>query len=241
MTNRAVVLAAGLGSRLQRRTNGSPKCLVPVSGRPLIHHVLTSLAQAGMCEVVVVLGHRGEQIEADLGDGGRFGIRLHYAWNRDFARGNASSLWCALPIVESGPFLLVMGDHLCSASLLRAFLASVDGRSAIAVDRSNLGPERTSEATKVAMVDGLVIDISKELERWDGSDIGVSHWAAGVFATIADSPPEGELAALVARAARGEGGLAACDVTGHFWLDIDTEDDLRLAEQLLQADEYRLA
>jgi MurNAc alpha-1-phosphate uridylyltransferase len=241
MTNKAVVLAAGRGGRLERRTDGCAKCLVAVAGRPLIHYVLTSLAKAGLSEAVLVLGHHGEQAEANLGDGQRFGIKLHYVWNRDYTTGNASSLWRALPVVGGEPFLLAMADHLCSATLLRTFLASVDGRSAVAVDRSDLGAERTAEATKVALVDGVVADIGKELERWDGADTGFSHWAAGALAGRADKPPEAELAAMMARLARNEGGLAACDVSGHFWLDIDTEDDIRLAERLLRADEHRLA
>ena len=66
MTKKAVVLAAGRGGRLQGRGNGSPKCLLPVAGRPLIHHVLTSLANAGLREAVLVLGHCGEQIEEPI-------------------------------------------------------------------------------------------------------------------------------------------------------------------------------
>jgi MurNAc alpha-1-phosphate uridylyltransferase len=241
MTKKAVVLAAGRGCRLERRTDGCAKGLVRVAGRPLIHHVLTSLANAGLSEVVVVLGHRGEQIEADLGDGSRFGVNLEYVWNPDYTKGNASSLWCALSAVGNEPFLLVMGDHLSGATLLRTFLSSARGRSAIAVDRSDLGPERTDEATKVAVVNGLIVDIGKHLNGCDGVDTGFSHWAAGALASIADVPYEGELAALMAEIARNEGGLAACDVSGHFWLDVDTEADIRQAERLLRANGHRVA
>jgi choline kinase len=214
---------------------------VPVAGRPLIHHVLESLASAGIQEVVLVVGYQGEQVEAALGDGLQFGLRIHYVWNRDYAQGNASSLWRALPVVGGEPFLLAMSDHLCSPELLRAFLEQVDGRTAIAVDRSDLGEERTAEATKVALMDSLVVDLGKGLERWDAIDTGFSHWAAGAFAAAADAPPEGELAALMTRLARTEGGLASCNVTGHFWLDVDTDDDIRLAETLLGVDGRRLA
>ena len=241
MTEKVIVLAAGKGNRLRRRTNGYSKCLVPVAGRPLIHHVLTSLAEAGLREAVVVLGHHGEQLEASLGDGQQFGIKLHYVWNPDYALGNASSFWRALPAVGSEPFLLVMGDHLCSASLFRTVLADINGQSAIAVDRSDLGDERTAEATKVAMIDGVIVDIGKGLTRWDGVDTGVSHWSAGAFGPASDRVPEGELAALMACLVHNEGGLAARDVSGHFWFDVDTEDDLRLAEESLQADEHCLA
>ena len=241
MTKKAVILAAGRGGRLEHRTDASPKCLVPVAGRPIIHHVLTSLSRAGITEAVLVLGHHGEQVVADLGDGRRFGVEIRYVWNRDYTKGNASSLSRALPIVGGDPFLLVMGDHLCSATLLRTFLAGVDGRCTVGVDRSDLGEERTAEATKVAMVDGLIVDIGKSLERFDGVDTGFSHWPAGTFTAHAQDPCEGELAALMTRLARSEGGLSSCDVSGHFWYDIDTEDDLRQAEQMVQADRSRLS
>ncbi len=241
MTNKAVVLAAGRGGRLERRTDRHAKGLVQVAGRPLIHYVLTALAQAGVREVVLVVGYHGEQLQADLGDGRRFGLKLHYVWNQDHTLGNANSLWRALPLVKNEPFLLVMGDHLCDPSLLHTLLAGADGHSMLAIDRSVLDDEQTAEATKVALVDGQVVDISKQLERWDAFDTGFSYWAPGAFASVADTPQNGELAVLMARLARNGTGLEARDISGHFWMDIDTEDDLRQAERLLQANGHHLA
>ncbi|MCH7488180.1 MAG: NTP transferase domain-containing protein [Chloroflexi bacterium] len=240
MIEHAVVLAAGEGNRLRGLTNGRPKSLFPVAGKPLIDHVLTSLAQAGIGEVVIVLGYCGEEIEAHVGDGSRFALRVHYVWNAYYRLGNASSLWSALPLVAGSPFLLAMADHLCHPDLLRAFLADVPDRIAIAIDRSTLDPERTDDATKVELRAGSIVDIGKRLARWDGIDTGFSTWPAHVAAGIDQSMCGGELAALVASLARATGGLVARDVTGHFWFDVDTEDDMRLAERMLaaEADEF---
>lgn len=240
MTKNAVILAAGRGSRLERRTDACAKCLVPVSGRPIIEYVLTSLAKAGVPKGILVLGHHGEQVERALGSGQQFGLELQYVWNREPERGNARSLWSALPLVAGEPFLLAMGDHLCSASLLRAFLDQVNGGCALAIDRSDLGPDRIAEATKVATSGGCAVEIGKQLERWDAVDTGISHWTAGALWALAGDPPEGELASLMACLARSEGGLRVSDVTGHFWLDIDTEGDLLLAERLLQSNDRLL-
>jgi choline kinase len=242
-TTRAVILAAGRGGRLGDHTAARAKCLVPVLGRPLIDYVLEGLAGAGIEDVVMVVGYQGDQIQAEVGDGERFGVRVQYAWNRDYMRGNASSLQQALPFVGGEPFLLVMSDHLCSASLLKTFLEQVDGRSAIAVDASEHEADRVDEATKVALLDGHVADLGKQIDQWQALDTGFSHWAAGAFAPHNGNgaPLESELAAFMARLARTEGGLAACHVSGHFWLDVDTDADLQLAERLLQADERILA
>ncbi|MCH8026041.1 MAG: NTP transferase domain-containing protein [Chloroflexi bacterium] len=242
MIEHAVVLAAGEGNRLRGLTNGRPKSLFPVAGKPLIDHVLTSLAQAGISEVVIVLGYQGEEIEGHVGDGRRFALRVRYVWNPYYRLGNASSFWSALPLVVGSPFLLAMADHLCHPDLLRALLAYVPDRIAIAIDRSTLDPERTDDATKVELRAGSVAGIGKRLVRWDGIDTGFSLWPAHVAAGIGidQSMCGGELAALMASLASASGGLAACDVTGHFWFDVDTEDDIQMAERMMafEADEF---
>ena len=239
MIEHAVVLAAGEGNRLRGLTNGRPKSLLTVGDQPLIDHVLMSIAQAGFGEVVIVLGYEGEEIQAHVGDGSRFALRARYVWNEYYRLGNASSFWSALPLVAGSPFLLAMADHLCHPDLLRAFLANLPDRIAIAIDRSTLNSERTDDATKVELRAGSIVDIGKRLARWDGIDTGFSYWPAGAVAGIDQSMCGGELAALMAWRAR-DGGLAARDVTGHFWFDVDTEEDIRLAEKMMvfEADEF---
>lgn len=242
MTRRAVILAAGFGGRLGPLTQHRPKSLVPVNGRPLVDHVLDSVRQAGVQEVVVVLGYHGDQVRAHLGDGRYHGLGIDYARNDQYHLGNASSLWCALPFVAHEPFLLLMADHLVSASLLQTVLVAGRGswHSLIAIDRSDLGREATAEATKVALENNLVSNIGKALERWDAVDTGVSHWLPGAFTGVTGPICDGELAAFVGHVA-GRGALDACDVTGHFWLDVDTADDLHLAERYFAANERLLA
>ncbi len=240
MIKHAVVLAAGEGNRLRGLTNGRPKSLLTVADRPLIDHVLMSIAQAGIGEVVIVLGYEGEEIEAHVGDGSRFALRARYVRNEYYRLGNASSFWSALSLVAGNPFLLTMADHLCHADLLRAFLADVPDCVTIAIDRSTMDSERTDDATKVELLEGRIVDIGKRLARWDGIDTGFSLWPADGAAGIDRSMCGGELAALMAWLARDGGGLAARDVTGHFWFDIDTEEDIRLAEKMMadKADEF---
>ena len=76
---RAMILAAGLGTRLLPLTEETPKPLVEVAGHPLIAYGLGLLRAAGIGDVVVNLHHRGEQVAAALGDGRRYGMRIHYS------------------------------------------------------------------------------------------------------------------------------------------------------------------
>lgn len=75
MIKRAVILAAGQGKRMRPLTYYRPKPLVPVAGRPIIEHIVVGLANAGVREICLVIGYRGDQIIEALDDGRRFGVR----------------------------------------------------------------------------------------------------------------------------------------------------------------------
>jgi MurNAc alpha-1-phosphate uridylyltransferase len=107
---KAMILAAGRGERLRPLTDETPKPLLDVDGRPLIEVHLDRLAAAGFREVVVNLGWLGERIEDALGDGARWGLRIHYSREGWPALETGGGLREALPLLEPGPFLVVNGD-----------------------------------------------------------------------------------------------------------------------------------
>ncbi|HUO03622.1 MAG TPA: NDP-sugar synthase [Candidatus Binataceae bacterium] len=76
---RALVLAAGLGERLRPLTNTTPKPMLPVGGRPLIHYPLRMLRRAGVTEVAINVHHLAGRIQDGLGDGSRLGMTIHWA------------------------------------------------------------------------------------------------------------------------------------------------------------------
>ena len=76
---RAMILAAGFGTRLRPLTNTIPKALLPIAGRPLIEYGLLFLKAHGIEEVVINLHHLGEKIRATLGDGSIYGLRISYS------------------------------------------------------------------------------------------------------------------------------------------------------------------
>src|ERR671914_583944 len=76
---RAVVIAAGLGTRLRPLTEHFPKPVLPLDGRPVISTLLRELAAAGCRDVTLVVGYRAGQVEALVGDGSGFGLTVRYA------------------------------------------------------------------------------------------------------------------------------------------------------------------
>jgi MurNAc alpha-1-phosphate uridylyltransferase len=116
---RAMILAAGRGERMRPLTDRCPKPLLPVGGKPLIVWHLERLARAGFREVVINHAHLGEQLEAELGDGARWGLSI--AWSPEAsALETAGGIANALPLLGAQPFLVVNGDIWCDFDFGRA-------------------------------------------------------------------------------------------------------------------------
>jgi len=106
---RAMILAAGKGSRLQPLTNTTPKPLLTVGADPLIAHQLRWLKAAGISDVVINLHHLGEQIEAFCADGGTLGLHIRYS-HEDTLLETGGGIVNALPLLGTEPFMILNGD-----------------------------------------------------------------------------------------------------------------------------------
>ncbi len=116
---RALILAAGFGSRLGALSDERPKPLLPVADVPLIRYAISLLVGHGVTEIVINLHHRGELIEAELGDGARLGVRIRYS-REPAILGTGGGIRHALPLLDDGsgaPFLVVNGKILIDLDL----------------------------------------------------------------------------------------------------------------------------
>lgn len=107
---KAMILAAGRGERMRPLTDSLPKPLAPVAGQPLISYHLQSLARAGIRDAVINLAWLGGQIRAALGDGERYGVRIHYSDEGDQALESGGGIFNALPLLGNAPFLVINAD-----------------------------------------------------------------------------------------------------------------------------------
>ncbi len=113
---KAIVLAAGLGTRLRPLTEEMPKALLPVAGRPLIHYPLLLLKHYGITDIVINLHHHGNQIANALGDGRGMGLRLHYSWEPAIL-GTGGGIKQARQLLGDGTFLVMNSDILVDLNL----------------------------------------------------------------------------------------------------------------------------
>ncbi|MFL6007213.1 MAG: NDP-sugar synthase [Gaiellaceae bacterium] len=119
---RAIVMAAGEGTRMRPISERWPKPILPIDGRPVVATLLRDLAAAGCDDVTVVTGHLAEKIEELLGDGCAFGTRIRYV-RQPRPDGSADAVRCALAGGARAPALVAGADHVFTGGTFESFLA----------------------------------------------------------------------------------------------------------------------
>lgn len=112
----ALVMTAGLGTRLQPLSSVRAKPALPVAGTPLVTRILQWLRASGVRRVVLNLHHRADSITAIVGDGSRLALDVRYSWETDLL-GSAGGPARAIPLLDADRFLIVNGDTLADVDL----------------------------------------------------------------------------------------------------------------------------
>jgi len=168
---KAMVLAAGLGTRLRPLTETIPKPLLEIGGRPMIEYPLRMLAAAGVEEIVVNLHHLGDAIRAALGDGTRFDVRIRYS-PEDPILDTGGGIALARPFFDGEPFVVVNCDTLLDVDLealwrthqANAALATLVVRADPLADR--YGPLDLDASGRLRRMLGKPADVDVPLERF---------------------------------------------------------------------------
>ena len=237
---KGVVIAAGSGTRLSPYHQDRHKVLLTVGGRAIIDYTLEAFCEAGITDVAIVIGYRGDAIRDWVGDGSSQGLQIRYVHNPDYRLGNALSLQAASSFTEDSPFFLSMADHMISPALLAQLVAIQDQGNVLAVD-FGISPRDAGDGTRVLVnEDGLITDIGKDIPLWNGIDAGVFRLTPAIFEAIADvvaeEQSEYQISQAISRMIERGHFLLASDISGCFWHDIDTWEDLNLARKALAAE-----
>ncbi len=224
-------MAAGDGGRLGDQTINCPKVLLPVNVKSLVSYTIEAMVAAGIGEIAIVIGYLGDKVVEVLGSGSDFGARLHYIFNPDYHGGNAISLYRTRDWVRGDPIVLGMGDHLIERNLVRRLLDRQTFSDTLCVDYMPAPHHQVSEATKVNIDGtGCIRDIGKELVRWNAMDTGIFLLTENFFQAIDKLVPSLGINVEISDAVRfliSQGHcFDTCDVSGYFWADVDTEQDL---------------
>ncbi len=221
-----MILAAGRGERMRPLTDRIPKPLLPVAGKPLIARLVERLARCGIAEVVINVSHLGGLIEAALGDGAAFGVRIAYSRERD-ALETAGGIAAALPLLGEAPFLAVNGDVYTDFDFTRLKIVSERLSAAAELAHVVLVDNPPHHPGGDFFLDGGMIT-TQGSARFTFSGVGVYHPA--LFSPVARGTKFQLVALLRERIAqRRVGG----EHFGGVWIDVGTPERLARLERLL--------
>lgn len=108
---KAVLLAAGRGTRMRELTSELPKPMIAVRGKPILQHIIEGLRGAGVSEFLIIVGYRAEVVRQAFGDGAQFGVAIRYA-TQVVQDGTGKVVELGRDFVGDDPFLLSYGDIL---------------------------------------------------------------------------------------------------------------------------------
>lgn len=226
----AILLAAGMGSRLRGVAASKPLC--PVGGVALIDHALAGLAEAGIARAVVVLGYEGDAIAAHLG-GRAQPVAVETVRTRDWMLPNGVSVLAAADAIGAGEALMAMCDHLVAPALYRRVAhAGARGGLTLGIDR-RLGHDWVDpeDVTCVATEGETIVAIGKGLEPHDAYDTGVFAIGPAFHAALCEmtAPSITEGVRVLAAA----GAAFTVDCSDLDWIDVDDAPALAKADAWL--------
>jgi NDP-sugar pyrophosphorylase family protein len=238
---KALVLAAGRGTRLRPLTDHVPKPLAPVAGRPVVEHLLKRLPGAGVRAAVFNLHWRGDQIVDRLGDGERFGVPLSYVREPEL-RGTAGAIAGVAPFLGDEDFLVVSADGFHDVDI-----AGLAARHRASGAAATITVKRLAAPESCAIVEhddgGLVTRFVEKPAPGevftDLASIGIYCFSPAVLPLIPGRPYDiaGELIPEVLH----RGLPVAVYPTNAYWNDIGTLAELRNANLAAVRGEARTA
>ena len=212
---KAMILAAGLGTRMRPLTNYIPKPLLEIGGIPMIVWHIERLANDGIKDIVINIAHLGNKIPELLGDGSEWGVHIAYSDEQEEgALESAGGIIKALPLLSKGTFLVVNGDIWCDYDFDREKKLA-EGILAHLILVAN--PKHNPKGD-FSLKDGLLSDNEKEKYTF----AGIGYYSPSFF----DGVPYGKraLAPLLIAAMR-EGKVSGELYDGEWW-DIGTPERL---------------
>jgi NDP-sugar pyrophosphorylase family protein len=189
--DRALVLTAGLGTRLRPLSLARAKAALPVAGVPLAVRILRWLAASGVTEAVLNLHYRPETIAREVGDGAGTGLRVRYSWEQPLL-GSAGGPRKALSLLDADRFLVINGDTLTDVPV--AAVTEAHERSGALVTMALIPNPRPEYYGGVLVRDGFVCGFTNAGPNFHF--IGVQVVEAAVFAGVPDDRPSNSIGSL---------------------------------------------
>ncbi len=220
----AVILAAGVGSRMGEEFSEVPKGLIKVAGREIIYRTLIFLKKAGITNFIIVANENAAAKYEEFMKKHKFG-EYKIVINKYPQKGNGYSLYLAKDFIESQRFVLIMSDHIYE----EAFVKEAVKKVGLIYDKVGkyIDPD---EATKIKLSqDKKIEQIGKKLANYDGFDTGFFVLDKEIFVyaeKLQQNQETIELSQIIQKA-----HIEASELSGYLWMDVDTPQELKVAKK----------
>ncbi len=215
-----------------------PKPLVPLHGVPLLEHVMMASQEAGISRFVIVVGYGADLIRSWIEERSFDGISVTVIENREYHKANGVSALAARQELQN-QFLLLMSDHIFEPGTARALLKQQveDDEVILAVDHNVDGVFDLDDATKVKCEENQIVEIGKNLDRYNALDTGMFLCTPALFDRL-ESVKKNEDCSLSdgMRELGREQKLRAFDIGDAHWHDVDSPEALAHAESVFDRD-----
>jgi len=226
--NKAIILAAGIGSRLIPLTSNVPKCLLKINSITILEHQVRNLKECGIKEITLVSGYRSDKIFRFCQENS---IDINLVYNKNYAdTSNLYSLWFARSHIKGG-FVCLNSDVVFDVEILKNLINS-EGEICLAIDKK----ECIEEDMKVTVENGFVTKIGKRIprEKVYGEFIGISKFtekgSEKLFQILSnvsmDSKRSGYVALGIQQLINQGYKVNEFKIRRRFWADIDFIEDL---------------
>ena len=232
---KALIIAAGNGTRMQPVTHGRHKSLMNLLGLKIIERVILGAKEAGIFEFVVVTGYKGEELEESIGDGSHFGVSITFVHNSNWEKANGISVFKAKDYFKEN-FILLMSDHVFDWKTLLKLkrIKLKKNECVLAIDKNLDSVLDIVDTTKVLIKNSKISSLSKDLDIYNAYDTGMFLCSPNIFAVLNKtiSHHKNSLSDGMRELVK-EGKLRAFNIEGKFWSDCDTYADIKFAENKL--------
>ncbi|HLD75348.1 MAG TPA: NTP transferase domain-containing protein [Bdellovibrionota bacterium] len=239
--NTALILAAGEGSRLVTQKLPFPKPLQLCHDLSLAERSLTALHQHGINKFYVTLGYKKDEVKAHFQEiASKFKLHVEFIEVADWQKGNGVSALAAQTQLKNSSFLLTMVDHAFEREFIAQFLSSInesEDEICLAVDFKPSEECDLVDATKVEIKNQYIKKIGKDLRDWQGVDTGLFYCTSVLFKGL-QAASKNKLYTLShgIENVAADKKVRAIDVSSYQWFDIDTPQDMHIAQKKFKSD-----
>lgn len=231
-TIKAVILAAGEGSRMRPLTFTRPKVMLPIAGKPILEHLFIEMMQAGIRDFIFIVGYHDEQIREYFGDGSKFGASIQYA-NQRQQSGTADALRMVKGFITES-FILANGDVIINREDIRKVISG-EGNIISVIELPNVSGLGVVEVDANNQVTRLIEKSSDPPTHL--ANAGLYRFTPSIFPAIEKTQRskrgEFEITDSI-QILIDEGQPVTCHQIGH-WMDFSYPWDLLNANEILMA------